>query len=405
MSTDSAPPMAEFIAKAEAFLSSNAKRRRGQGHGFAWGRGSDSVALFEETSPAQLDAAREWRRTTFDAGFGWLMGPVVYGGRGLSRLYERAYARLEAQYIVPSKQPFAVSLGMVAPATLDFGGEALKREVLRPLWRGDLIGCQLFSEPGAGSDLAGLSTSAQRSKEGWLINGQKVWTSGAHYADVGLLLARSSPGPRHRNLTAFLIDMEAPGVAVRPLRQMTGATEFNEVFLTDVIVPDDRRLGDVDAGWAVAVKTLLHERGSVAGATSGGTGILHPDRLLSMVLAMGLDRDPVVCDSLARVYSGLLASRALRLRVAADVAAGRSQFRPASVMKLSLTNDMSALSEFVTTILGPRLMADTGEWGTFAWGEFVLSVPGYRMGGGTDEIQKNIIAERVLGLPKDGTRE
>jgi alkylation response protein AidB-like acyl-CoA dehydrogenase len=393
---EAAPTVAEFAAEAAAFLDAHAPRRVGSAGTFRWGEGSDAVALFAAIPPAEVERARTWRRTVYDAGFGWITGPAELGGRGLSSAHDRAYARLEAQYDIPSRQALNISLGMVAPTLLDFATEDVKRYWLPRLWRGDAVGCQLFSEPGAGSDLASVTTRAVPDGEQWV-----VWTSGAQDADIGLLLTRTSNGGRHRNLTAFLVDMHAPGVVVRPLRQMTGGAEFNEVFLTGVRIPDSWRLGDVDNGWRVAVRTLMHERSAIGGTTAGGTGILHPERLLALLRHCGVDGDPTVRQEFARVYCGLMVARWTRQRSAASLRAGQPPGPEGSTGKLAVTNNLRAVSALVSQVLGPRMVADTGAWGEYAWAEYVLGVCGYRIGGGTDEIQRNILAERVLGLPKE----
>src|SRR5580658_9026820 len=187
---------------------------------------AERVALFPDLTPeeeqAELEAARAWRQERFDAGFGWLSGPAEHGGAGLSAGHERAYLTLERAHPFPPQRIYDIGIGMVAPAILAFGSDAAKARYLRALHRGDIIGCQLFSEPGAGSDLASISTRAERYGDGWLVNGQKIWSSGAHLSDVGLLVCRTGePAARHRNLTAFALPMHAPGVTVRPIRQMT----------------------------------------------------------------------------------------------------------------------------------------------------------------------------------------
>jgi alkylation response protein AidB-like acyl-CoA dehydrogenase len=262
------------------------------------------------------------------------------------------------------------------------------------------VGCQLFSEPDAGSDLAAVSTRATRAGDEWVVSGQKVWTSGAHYSDVGLLMTRTSPGPRHGNLTAFMIDMHAPGVEVRPLRQMTGGADFNEVYLDEVQVPDAYRLGEVDGGWKVALATLMAERGAIGGSAGGGSGLFKLERIVAMLHQLGRSGDPEVRQAYAAVHSGVVAAKQMRARAEAAARAGQAGAEM-SLSKLALTQNLAALAHLVSVALGPKLLADTGEWGTFAWSEFVLGVPGFRLGGGTDEIQRNIIAERVLGLPKD----
>jgi len=406
--TATAPPTVPDIGawnnEILAFLEGHAERREQQPGGFHWGVGSDRVALFSEPDRAEeatvIAAAKAWRRTIFDAGFGWITGPTEYGGRGLPTGHQRAYQELERRFATPPPDPFMISLGMVAPTVLTHGLDHIRRRYLPALYRGDLIGCQLFSEPGAGSDLAGVATRAVPDGDHWTVDGQKVWTSGAHYSDIGLLLARTSPGPRHRNLTAFLVDMHAPGVDVRPLRQMTGGAAFNEVFLTAVTIPDDHRLGDVDGGWTVALTTLMHERNSVGGA-GGGAGILAAARLVETARRFGLDRDPVTRQALASVYTRLAVARYTRLRAEAGRRSGRPPGPEGSIAKLAHTQNLAAVADLMTHILGPHLVADTDQWGTWAWSEFLLGAPGFRLGGGTDEIQRNILAERVLQLPKD----
>jgi len=390
------PSIEEFTTAARAFLDACASRRTS-----SRGQEPDRVGLFRGSTAEEAHAACAWQRRAFDAGFGWISGPRELGGAGLPSSYERAYLALEREYDVPSKAPLTVSLGMVAPTIAQFGTDQSRDRWVRALRRGDAVGCQLFSEPGAGSDLASVSASAVREGSDWVIDGQKVWTSGAHYSDVGVALTRTSPGPRHHNLTVFLIDMRSPGVEVRPLRQMTGGADFNEVFLTGVRVPDSARLGDVDDGWRVALAMLGHERHAIGGSSTGGTGLFRMDALAAWLRELGRADDPAVVQAFARVYSGVTAAKAMRRRAEAVLHEGGTPGPEMSLAKLALTQNLVALSDLVMLALGPRALADTGEAGTFSWTEFVLGVPGMRIGGGTDEIQRNIIAERVLGLPKE----
>ncbi|MFM9086434.1 MAG: acyl-CoA dehydrogenase family protein, partial [Acidimicrobiia bacterium] len=263
----------EFGAAAQRFLDAHAERK-GAATAFRWGEGSDNVSMFEERSREAEEeivrAAKAWRTTKFDAGFGWITGPVEYGGAGLSAAHERAYQRLESQYKVANQGIFQIGLGMVAPTILAHATPAARERYLRPLWRAEIVACQLFSEPGAGSDLASLQTKAERDGDEWVITGQKVWTSGAHYSDIGEIVCRTDPGmPKHKGITAFIVDMMAPGVEVRPLRQMTGGASFNEVFFNEVRIPDELRLGDVNGGWSVALTTLMNERAAI-GTMGGG---------------------------------------------------------------------------------------------------------------------------------------
>ena len=393
----------EFREEALAFLRASAKPKVREET--TWGEGSDEVAIFREETPeqeaAELEASRSWRRAMFDAGFGWITGPGRYGGRELPSSYERLYQSVQADFEVPAQTPFGIGLGMVAPTILAHATDRAKDMYLRSLYRADIIACQLFSEPGAGSDLASLQTRAVRDGEEWLITGQKVWTSGAQHSDIGEIICRTDPDlPKHKGLTGFIVDMHAPGVEVRPLRQMTGGASFNEVFFADVRVADDHRLGDVNEGWTVALTTLMNERAAIGGGGVGG-GMLSTRRLLDLVRQLGREGDPLVRQQLASVYIGTEVARYTNLRAMEKVKAGQLPGPEMSIAKLSLTNNLRRLSDLLGMVLGSRLTADTGQWGTYAWSQLVLGVPGIRVAGGTDEVMKNIIGERVLGLPKE----
>ncbi len=234
----------EFRSEVTSFLDANATRRVETNDTQAeWGQGSDEVSLFEEVDRTveleELAKAKAWRAKRFDAGLGWITGPAQLGGRELPGTFERAYSSLESRYEVPSQTFFGIGLGMVAPTIKDHARPEVAADLLPKLYRGDIVGCQLFSEPGAGSDLASLQTRAERDGDEWLLTGQKVWTSGAHYSDIGEIICRTDvEQPKHKGLTGFVVDMHAPGVEVRPLRQMTGGAAFNEVFFDEVRVPD-----------------------------------------------------------------------------------------------------------------------------------------------------------------------
>jgi alkylation response protein AidB-like acyl-CoA dehydrogenase len=402
---DSDITIEQFEGEATAFLDAHAEPRAAE-QAFEWGAGSDEVGLFEEITPeaeqAALAEAKVWRGRRFDAGLGWISGPRAHGGRELPNAYERLYNQLEGRYEVPSQTFFGIGLGMVAPTILAHATDQVRDAYLAKLHRGDLVACQLFSEPGAGSDLAGLSTRADRDGDEWIVNGQKVWTSGAQYSDIGEVICRTDPDqPKHKGLTGFVVDMHAPGVEVRPLRQMTGGASFNEVFFTDVRVPDDHRLGDVNQGWTVALTTLMNERASIGAGGGGGTGLGNVTRLAEMVRHFELDDDPVTRQELMRVYIGFQVSKYTNQRAMDKIKAGQLPGPEMSIAKLALTNNLWRSANFVADVLGPRLMADTGEWGTFAWSKFLCGIPGMKVAGGTDEVMKNIVGERVLGLPKD----
>jgi alkylation response protein AidB-like acyl-CoA dehydrogenase len=394
------PDESAFEAEVLAFLRANAQPRSESSR--TWGHDSDRVALIPDSDRddrSVIEQEQGWRRTVFDAGFGWISGPVELGGRGLPPSFEAIYRRCEERFEVPEGGHLSIGIGMVATAVATWATDEVKRTVPRAIRRGDLIGCQLFSEPGAGSDLASLRTTAVPVEGGWLVNGQKVWTSEAHWADVGLLLARTHPAaPKHRGITAFLLDMHAPGIEVRPLRQMTGGASFNEVFFTDVFIGDGSRLGPVDQGWQVARSTLAEERSSIGRGV--GLEVLDTGLLDELVRRTGRSDDPLVRRRLAEIHVQRRALAATLHRLITE--AGSGPVGPElSMTKLMATEVLRRISDLLTDVLGPELSADTGRWGTFAWSEFVLSVPGIRFGGGTDEIQRNVLAERVLGLPRE----
>jgi len=401
------PTLDEFRDECTAFLDANAKLRATEEQKFVWGEGDDDVAMFEEVDRQQeqrdLAAAKEWRAKKYDAGLGYITGAQAYGGRELPGTYERLYNTLEARYDVPGQSFFGIGLGMVAPTIKDHAQDHVKAKYLPALYRGDLVGCQLFSEPGAGSDLAGLQTKAERDGDEWILTGQKVWTSGAHYSDVGEIICRTDPDlPKHKGLTGFIVDMHAPGVEVRALRQMTGGAAFNEVFFNEVRVPDDHRLGDVNQGWSVALTTLMNERSSIgAGSGGGGMGVANVTRLAEMLRQFGLGDSKAHRDELMDIYTRYQVAKMTNQRALDKIKAGQLPGPEMSIAKMALTDNLTRTAEFVAKVLGPRMIADTGEWGTFAWSRFVCGTPGMRIAGGTDEVLRNIVGERVLGLPKE----
>jgi alkylation response protein AidB-like acyl-CoA dehydrogenase len=394
---------ADFRADAVAFLERYAEKRVDRS--FEWGKGSDAVGLLEEKSPeaeaAELAAAKSWKATEFDAGFGWITGPEELGGRGLPASFERSYREIAAGYATPPQMVFAIGLGMVAPTILAHATREVRAAYLPALHRGDLVACQLFSEPIAGSDLAGIQTRAVRDGDEWVISGQKVWTSGAQHSDIGEIITRTSPDkPKHKGLTMFVVGMKTPGVEVRPLRQMTGGASFNEVFFDEVRVPDSHRLGDVDEGWTVALTTLMNERAAIGAGGAGGRSIGFA-RFIQMVRHFEVADDAVIRQQLADVYVHQEVAKLTNLRAMAKTRAGQLPGPEMSIAKLAGTQNMQRVAALLVPILGPRLVADTGEWGTYAWAEYVLGIPGGRIAGGTDEVMRNIVGERVLGLPKE----
>ncbi|WP_405541848.1 acyl-CoA dehydrogenase family protein [Streptomyces phaeochromogenes] len=393
------PEPEEFRAEARRWLAGTAEQRAARQD---WGSGDDSVAVFEnwtETEErAHTDRIRDWERTRYDQGWGALDWPPEYGGRELPSYYERLYRTEEAAFDVPRRtEVFPVTQQLVAPAIRIWGTDEQKARWLRPMLRTDELACQLFSETEAGSDLAAVRTRAVREGDGWRLRGHKVWTSGARVATWGVAVCRTDPGvPKHAGITVFLVRMDAPGVTVRPIRQMTGGSSFNEVYLDDVFVPDADRLGPVGQGWRVTLTVLAAER-----LDSGNLGLDNADRALHLARRLPRPLTGGERQQAADLFVRTLVQRLIGLRVTAVVAAGREPGAEASVGKLHATATMRATTDFVQQLLGPQLAADTGEWGTFAWTEHLLGAPGYRIAGGSDEIQRTILAERVLGLPKE----
>jgi len=395
------PSVESFAAAARSWLASRLPLAGPEQ--LPWGEGSDDVAVFHRLSfaaeKALLDRAMAWQQEKFDAGYGAISWPTEYGGAGLTVAHEHAYNDAEAGFAVPeSHETFAVTTHLVAPTIRIFGTPAQRARFVRRFLRAEELCCQLFSEPGAGSDLAGLATRATRDGNDWVLNGQKVWSSGAQFAGWGELIARTDPAvPKHAGMTAYLVPLDTPGVQIRPIRQMSGGTSFNEVFLTDVRVPDDLRLGGVGQGWKVALTTLGFERGGSGSRGVGGSW----QQLLSLARWLGRTADPVVRQQLASVYIHQHIRQMNAARIAAATAAGQPPGPEGSIGKLLWVAGMTEIGQVAASLLGPRLIADTGEWGTYAWNDHVLGAPGYRIAGGSDEIQRTIIAERVLGLPGD----
>jgi alkylation response protein AidB-like acyl-CoA dehydrogenase len=371
----------------------------------SWGEGDDGVAVFDTVSGeelrAQIDMVRRYRAAMHKAGYTMLTWLREKGGRELPSAYQQAFDRVAGEYDIPDAGEVAfVTYGLIAPTIAEYGTPEQRQRFVGHLLTMTEVACQLFSEPEAGSDLAAVATSAARVDEGWLLNGQKVWTSGAQVADWGLALTRSDPrASKHAGITAFLVPMRSPGVTVRPIRQMTGGASFSEVFLTDVRIGDECRLGGVGDGWHVALTALSFERDhATAWSPSIGGNF---ERVRGLAERSGRLDDPLVRHQLADLFVHTQIEHLTNQRVAAARASGRPPGPEASLGKLIWTENMRRIGRVVSELLGDHLVADTGEWGTFAWTQHLLGAPGYRIAGGTDEIQRNIIAERVLGLPRD----
>jgi acyl-CoA dehydrogenase len=340
------------------------------------------------------ERARAWQKRLAQGGWGAPTWPAEYGGRSFGPLETTVWGEEKAR--AGASIPFnVVGFGMAGPTIISHGSDEQKQRYLPPLLGGDEIWCQLFSEPGAGSDLASLTTKAVRDGDDWIINGQKVWSSSAHDADWGLLLARFDVDvPKHKGLVYLLADMRSPGIEVRPLKQMDGGQHFNEVFLNDVRVPHANRLGEPGDGWRIAITTLMHERMSIGSATGG---YIFPFERLVQIAKERAGGDELARDALARVYTQKRILELLNARILAKIGAGKIPDAEGSIVKLVLANLVTQTASVGMHILGSdgAVMGEGGVQGAF------LGAPAFHIGGGTDEIQKNLIGERVLGLPKD----
>ena len=367
--------------------------------------------------PATTDRL-EFLRARFDAGLAWVHYPPGLGGQGLSRDLQPDVDGEFAAARAPSNRPErnGIGLGMAAPTILAYGNDEQQRRWLRPLWTGEEIWCQLFSEPGAGSDLAGLATRAVPDEgggagdhQGWVVTGQKVWTSSAHVARWGLLVTRTDPDvPKHQGLTYFACDMTADGVEVRPLRQITGEAEFNEVFLTDVAIGDSDRIGAVGEGWKVATATLMNERVAIGGAAVPREGGMIGSAARTWRQRPEL-RTPGLHDRMLRLWADAEVARLAGVRLRQQLAAGRPG-PEGSGAKLVFARLNQEISEFEVELAGPDgLRYEDWTMRRPEGANFYGRDPGYRflrskgnsIEGGTSEILRNIVAERVLGLPPE----
>ena len=389
MDFNDSPDEAEFRERVRGWLAANAPLHAGPS---------------ECTSADQrLQAARAWQGAKAAAGFARISWPREWGGGGGTAIQQAIFSEEEARHDIPLGF-FGIGLGMCLPTILKFADPDTQQRFVGPALRGEEIWCQLFSEPAAGSDLAGLRARAVKAGDTWTVTGQKVWTTGAHYADYGLLLARSDPSvPKHRGLTMFWIDMKAPGVEVRPIHQMTGGSDFNEVYLTEVRIPDSQRLGEAGDGWKVALVTLMNER--VEGAKDRGPTtqqILDVARSVPHGSGTMLD-DSAFRQRFAAWYVQAAGLKYTRMRTLTALSRRQTPGPESSIGKLVAANRLQELSNELIEcqgefglLTGPRHAALSG-----SLHRDYLYAPGLRIAGGTDEILKNIIAERVLGMPPD----
>jgi len=388
---DESPADHEFRLAAREFLAAHAAPRPA---------GLSSSPLGKEMSPeieaAHVRECREWQHTLAEHGWAGITWPAEYGGRGGTSAQSRIFAQEESRFLV-SSGAFMVAIGMVGPTIISHGTEAQKHEFLPRMLNGEHVWCQLFSEPGAGSDLAGLTTRAEIDGDEFVINGQKVWTSGAHFSDWGMLLARTNwDVPKHQGITWMAVDMRSPGVEIRPLRQITGYAHFNEVFLTDVRVPIANVVGEMNNGWRVAQTTLGNERQMIGGGGSGiGFKSLH-----ALADRCGRTADPVIRQELAKSYTRFEILNWIGQRAKARAKAGLPPGPEVSVMKLAVSERVARDGDLALALEGADGMllgTDAPDDGTFQ--QLFLNQWSVRIGGGTEQIQRNVIGERVLGLP------
>lgn len=391
MNFDDTPLEAAFRAEAQEFLSANATLKV-------------DAPPRKETEDEHIARARAWQKLKSENGWACLSWPKEYGGRDAQPMELIIWGQEESRYDVPVG-PYAIGLGMCGPTMIAYASEEHKAQRLPRMSAGEDIWCQLFSEPSAGSDLANLRTRCERDGDDWIINGQKIWTSGAHYCDWGILVTRSDPTvAKHKGLTFFFLDMKSPGVEVRPIKQISGDANFNEVYFTDVRIPDHQRLGAVGDGWKVSLTTLMNERLAVGDA--GGSDVPHLMELLGKV---DIDGSPAlenasVREKVANWYCQMSGLQNTKYRVMSALSSGKTPGPESSITKVISANKMLDIGSFGIDLMdmgGILVDREGDEMNSRLFQGSFMGGPGYRIAGGTDEVLRNIIAERVLGLPQD----
>lgn len=398
MDFNDTPEEAKFRAEVRAWLEQNAKPKSATGF-------SAENPRFQRNEQEALKVAKAWQAKKAAKGYARITWPKENGGLGGTPMQQVVYNQEEAKFDVPSGF-FEIGLGMCIPTVTHYASKETAARYVKPALYGEEIWCQLFSEPSAGSDVAGLRTRAEKDGDDWVINGQKVWTSGAHYSDYGILLTRTDPNAqKHKGLTMFYLSMKSPGVVVKPIKQMSGGANFNEVYFTDVRIPDSQRLGKVGDGWTVALTTLMHERLAVGGG-QGGSG---PDikELIALARETELEDGPAIRNASVRekIAEWYVRGQGLKYttyRTLTALSQGKVPGPEASIAKVVVAPKMQDLSSFAMDLEdmgGVMVGEDSPQMGAFQ--QSFMWAPGLRIAGGTDEILKNIIAERVLGLPAD----
>ncbi|WP_419928584.1 acyl-CoA dehydrogenase family protein [Candidatus Poriferisocius sp.] len=379
----------EFRQRAQEFLAENAVPRS-----------EPPVEWTEETLVAEC---RRFHQSLADAGLGGITYPEEYGGQGLDKSYLEAFNQEQSQYQAPLV-PASISHGMCLPVMNEFGTPEQRARHQAAIIRCDELWCQMFSEPGAGSDVASLATRAVRDGDQWVLNGQKVWTSGAQYCDYGLCVARTDPTqPKHRGLSMFIVDLSLPGVDIRPLRQINGSSHFNEVYFTDVSVGHDCLVGGEGNGWNVAVAMLMYERVAIGAGGSGDmSGRMTSAKLTTEARKQGRSGDPVVRNAIADLYISERIQSFIGMRIRQAAESGRAPGPEGSIAKLNAALLSRQSSDVAIELAGPAGQAwDATEDDADEWASAVMTAPAMSIAGGTNEVQRNIIGERVLGLPKE----
>ena len=396
MDFEDSPEEAKFRAEVRSWLDANAKKRV---------RSEISADDMENGAANEMAASKAWQKTKAQAGYARITWPKGMGGIGGTPMQSIIFSQEEAKYDVAGGGPFGIGLGMCIPTLMTYGSEEAKKRYVWPAVQGDEIWCQLFSEPAGGSDVANLRTRAEKHGDTWTINGSKIWTTGAQFSDYGIILTRTDPNvPKHKGLTMFYLSMKSPGVDIRPIKQASGGSGFNEIFFTDVKIPDSQRLGEVGNGWTVALTTLMHERLAVGGGQGGGLDV---PQLMQLARTLELEDGPAIKNAAVRekIADWYVRSAGLRyttFRTMTALSRGQQPGPEASIAKIVVASKLQDLSAFAMDLEGEAgiLQGDAAPMhGMFQGGW--LSAPGLRIAGGTDEILRNIIAERVLGLPQD----
>jgi alkylation response protein AidB-like acyl-CoA dehydrogenase len=356
--------------------------------------------ITSEEEKRVLSAALAFQAELFEAGFAGITWPVEYGGQGLSLDHQVAFDEAAGEFHLPTSGVFTIGHGMCGPTLLAHGSQAQRERYIRPMLSGTELWCQLFSEPNAGSDLASLTTKATPAGDGWTLHGQKLWTSGAHYCDFGIVLVRTdSSAQRSRGLTMLVLDLHAPGVTIRPIRQLTGGARFNEIFLDGAAVVHEDVIGVIDDGWRVATTTLMNERVAI-GASARRHELVNP--LVRMAADAGLTSTGTVRDELARVWIDETILGYVGLRIREAILRGHEPGPEGSIAKLANARVSKRAASLGTKLLGAGATAwKEGDESADTAVSRLLLATGSSLAGGTDEIQKNVIGERVLGLPRE----